>query len=93
MKLKIDSHDLEWKIKKAKQWLAGGERVQLLIKAPFDESETKLKAANALFEKFCESVQDVGKAIESLRSVNPSQYCCTFAPDFKKQEEAAKKAS
>lgn len=80
LKLKIDEHDLKWKVKKTREWLGSGEKVQLIIRTPYEISETKAIVAKNLFEKFSELVKEEGKPADPLKLVSPSQYSCTFHP-------------
>ncbi|RAO95223.1 translation initiation factor IF-3 [Mycoplasma wenyonii] len=86
LKLKIDEHDLQWKVKKTKEWLGSGEKVQLIIRTPYEISETKAIIANNLFKRFSELVKEEGRSLEPLKSISPSQYTCVFHPhsDIKK---------
>ncbi|ADX97923.1 translation initiation factor IF-3 [Mycoplasma suis str. Illinois] len=84
LKLKIDSHDLEWKIKKMKEWLEAGDRVQLIIKTPFETANFKSPIAESLLGRIKEIIQDAGKTMEPLKGVNKTQYSCVFVPLSKK---------
>ncbi|WP_084289605.1 translation initiation factor IF-3 [Mycoplasma ovis] len=80
LKLKIDEHDLKWKVKKTKEWLGSGEKVQLIIRTPYEDSDSKEILAKSLFEKFSDLVKEEGKSPEPLKRMSPSQYACVFQP-------------
>ncbi|CCE66640.1 translation initiation factor 3 [Candidatus Mycoplasma haemominutum 'Birmingham 1'] len=86
LKLKIDEHDLEWKVKKTKQWLSSGEKVQLFIKAPFELSDATKEIARGLCERFSQLIKEEGRAIDQLKAVSKTQYACTFSPELSKQK-------
>ncbi|WP_407937398.1 translation initiation factor IF-3 [Mycoplasma parvum] len=93
LKLKIDQHDLEWKMKKMKEWLLGGDRVQLIIKTPFDTTEVKSPVADNLLNRIKELLKDEGKTIEPLKGVNKTQYTCIFSPITKKSNDKSEEKS